>query len=259
MQYIGTISAENWTEDGIKHIFNRLDGHELYVGREIGKSGYRHYQFCMDCAGDLESYNDNNALGWHVERCISWEESKNYCRKTDNYLYIGNSREERYYQWIKQKPTLPIWIAFGSKLASQNDRQIDIWIDTEGNHSKSTFSYLLERRGRCLCVPRDQQSPRELMDFIAMHYNNEPIIIIDIPREASVTKKLCNALESLKDGSLNSSKYHGIKKYIKGVKILVFTNNYVDGEIYKTLTKDRWRKFTVQQWLKHHSFGESSR
>ncbi|AJD07508.1 replication-associated protein [Odonata-associated circular virus 21] len=240
VQYIGTISAEDWNEDGIIRVFENLDGHELYIGREIGKHGFRHYQFCMDCAGDLEKYTADNRTGWHVERCISWEMSKGYCRKTGDYRYIGDSREERYYAWLRARRPLPIWRSFGASVVKQNDRSITVWVDTEGKAGKSTFSYILERRGKCLNIPRTEHNPTRLIDFVAMHYKGEPLIIVDIPRDQKLGKELCRALETIKDGVITSAKYQGTKMFIKGVKILVFTNHFLDKTTYAALTEDRW-------------------
>lgn len=251
-KYIGTISMAEWGEEAIRRVFDRLDGHELYLGRETGKGGFKHYQYCMDCAGDLERYANNNYLGWHIELCVDWEKSKNYCRKSGNYLYIGDSIEERYYNWAIGRNPLPIWRDWGCSIARQNDRGITVWVDTDGGNAKSTFSYLVERRGKAFSIPATEQKPKNIIDYTAMHYDNEPMIIVDIPRAVSITKELCNALETLKDGKLESAKYHGTKRFIKGVKILVFTNHFIPQEIYKTLTEDRWEIISLKAWKEEH-------
>lgn len=230
----------HWNVDSIKSVFQNLDGHELYLGRETGKGGFRHYQFCMDCAGDLEKYANNNSLGWHIESAVDWEKSKAYCRKTGDYLYFGDSIEERYYQWIKSKGVLPIWKSFGASVVCQNDRQITVWVDTQGGASKSTWCYLVERRGKCLSVPRTEQNPTRISDYVAMHYDNEPLIVVDIPRDDKITPSLCKALEDIKDGKISSAKYQGTRRFIKGVKILVFTNHWIPKETYAALSEDRW-------------------
>lgn len=240
MQYIGTISKKDWPVEAITRIYQNLDGHELILGDETGNGGYRHFQFCMDCAGNLREYADINSLGWHIEECVSWDAAKNYCRKTGNYLYFGDSIEERYYKWIRSRKPLQCWQTFGASVAHQTDRQITVWVDTDGCAGKSTFAYILERRGKCLNIPRTEHNPTKLLDFVAMHYNNEPLIVVDIPRDQKVSKDLCRALETVKDGVITSAKYHGTKKFIKGVKILVFTNHFLDKSVYAALTKDRW-------------------
>lgn len=241
---MGTISAEKWNIDGIKQVLSNLDVKDAYIGSETGASGFRHFQFAVHCSGDLSEYADNNSLGWHIEDCISWDEAVDYCRKSGNYLYIGHNREERYYHWAKGRGLLPIWRYALFKLASQNDRCIDIWIDTEGGHGKSFTNYVLQRRGFAFCVDGD----KHLMENIAMNYDNEPIMIVDIPRAEKIDSDLVKTLENLKNGIVATGKYQGSKKYFRGVKILVFTNHYVPTEINKKLTPDRWRKFTITAW-----------
>lgn len=84
-----------------------------------------------------------------------------------------------------------------------------------------------------------------------MHYDNEPIIVVDIPRDEKVTKKLCKALEDIKDGNINSAKYQGTKRFIKGVKVIVFTNHWIPKEVYAALTDDRWRVYSVEKADSH--------
>lgn len=246
MQYMGTISAEKWNIDGIKQVLRNLDVKEAYIGTETGKGGFKHYQFCVNCGGDLEEYASDNSLGWHIENCVSWEKSVDYCRKDGNYVYLGKSREEQYYFWAKGRGLRPIWLSALSKLASQNDREIDIWIDSNGHHGKSFTNYLLQRRGVAFCVDGDSR----LMENIAMNYDNEPLMIVDIPRAEKIDADLISTLEKLKDGIISTGKYQGSKKYIRGCKILVFTNHFIPKELYKKLTPDRWRTYSVEAWEK---------
>lgn len=257
-KWIGTISRSEYSESDIRTVAEKVDFHELYVGREVGRSGFAHYQFCIDCAGDLETLNADLCLGWHIERAVDWEKSKNYCRKSGNYLYIGDSREERYYNWITRKPAKDIWRTFGCSVVSQNDRCITCWVDTQGSATKSTFCYILERRGKCLSVPRTEQSATRIIDFVTAHYNNEPLIIVDLPRDKKVTADLCKALETIKDGTLTSAKYHGQKIFAKGVKILLFTNHYIPKQTYTALSRDRWDVRSVKKYEESQGNTDSS-
>lgn len=240
MKYVGTISMEDWNEDGIKAVFKSLDGHELYAGRETGRGGFKHYQFALDCAGDLEQYGSANNLGWHIEPCIAWDKAVDYARKTGNYLYIGNSFEEREYQRLIRRPRLGIWFNIIRSVAAAGDRSITVWIDRAGGHGKSSLTYILVRRGKAILVPRTELHPGRMRDFICLHWSGERIIIVDLPRQQEVTPELCNILEDMKDGLMTSGKYGGDRKFMKGVRILVFTNNWVPKDAYESLSKDRW-------------------
>lgn len=245
MKYVGTISMEKWNLDGIQQVFKSLDGHELIVGEEIGKGGFRHYQFCMDCAGDLEQYSDDNSLGWHVEKCVSWDDSVRYCEKDGRYHYFGSSIEEREYKRIKSRRVLPLWKHIVASLVRQNDREITYWCDKRGGRAKSTLIYILARRGIVFPIPRAECEPRRILDYIAMNYNGERVIALDLPRRQKLNWDWVEALEDIKDGLIASSKYQGRVRFIKGVRILVTANKYIPEELYKELTEDRWDVWDV--------------
>lgn len=240
MKYVGTISSDLWNEDGIKQVFRSVDGHELYAGREVGKNGYKHYQFCMDCGGDLEEYNSKNSLGWHIEQCVSWSDAVNYCRKTGNYLYIGDSIEEREWNRIRRRRPLPIWSNIVNSVLHQNDRQITVWIDRKGNAGKSTLGYIMQRRGCAMSIPRLDQHGSRMAEFVTMNYDNERVIILDLPRAESLTVEHTAVLEDIKDGNLSTGKYQGTCKLIRGAKVLVYTNQWIPKDTYNSLSLDRW-------------------
>ena len=255
MKYVATISRASISEHQLVRLLELLDLHETYIGRETGKRGFEHYQCCVDCAGDLSRFNIEHQLGWHVEDCISWNDAKNYCRKTDNYRYVGDSIEEREYQRIRDRPANITAKRIQEHITKQNDRAISICVDTVGGTGKSTFGYLCSRRGQFFVVPRTAETPTRIMDYIAMHYDNEPVIWIDLPRSRVVDKDLAECLEDIKDGLIASSKYEGCVRFIRGVKVLVTTNHWVDKTAYKMLSTDRWDVFTA----KPSAGGESSR
>lgn len=245
MKYVATISMDNWGENKIIRLLRLLDLHEAYLGREVGERGFRHYQCCIDCAGDLERFNREHKLGWHVEHCISWNDSVRYCRKTDNYRYIGDSIEEREYNRIRGRPDNIVGKRIQYHVDTQNDRKISVCVDTTGGTGKSTFGYLNVRRGKYFAVPRTAETPVRIMDYIAMKYNNEPVIWIDLPRTRVVDNDLATILEDIKDGLVTSAKYEGNMRLIRGVKVLVTTNHWVKKETLKLLTRDRWDIFTA--------------
>lgn len=247
MKYVATISAEQWGIGTIKRVLRNLDCKEAYIGDESGSGGFHHYQCAFDCSGNLDEYIGKNSTGWHIEDCISWDDAVAYCRKTGNYHYIGNSIEEREYRTAISRPRKAIWDDFESSLRSQNDRQITVWIDTEGSSSKSTWAYIQCREGRALSIPRTESNGHRMNDYICMNYKNEQYIILDLPREETVTKEHTKVLEDLKDGNLSTAKYEGSRKFIRGVKVIVFTNNYIPNDVYKTLTKDRWDTHIIKK------------
>lgn len=243
MQYIGTISRENFSGRTIRRILTRTDLHWAIVGREVGDGGFHHWQFAVDCASDLEDLNRKLGLGWHIEKCIDWEKSVRYCRKDGRYFLVGDApRSERMYQRYKNGRFIlnHNQLEILRSIRHQNDRCISVWIDRKGSSGKSTLGYLEEIGGRWLSVPRTEQSAVKIMDFIAMHYDGEKAICLDLPRDKSLTPALCGVLEDLKDGNVKSAKYQGTKLFIRGVKVVVFTNNWIPNKAYNSLSRDRW-------------------
>ena len=245
MRYVATIPRDGIKESHLVRLLQSLDLHEAYLGREVGNGGYRHYQCAIDCAGDLRGFVDNNQLGWHIEDCISWNDAINYCRKTGDYRYIGDSIEEREYQRIAGRPNNIVGTRIDEHIRKQNDRQISICVDTVGGTGKTTHGYLSVRRGEWFAIPRTAETPIRIMDYIAMHYNNEPVIWLDLPRSRSVNTPLAECLEDIKDGLIASTKYEGRLRLIRGVKVLVTTNHWVEKPTYKMLSADRWDVFTA--------------
>lgn len=235
MKYVATASRGIIEYGAIKRILSSVDTKKAVIGMETGRSGYQHFQMCIDCSGDLERYNLQNSLGWHIENCISWERAILYCRKEGKYHDIG-FRDTR---WLHRR-YLPIHETVLKHLDIEDDRRITVWINTSGKAGKSSLLYNLARSGRVLPIPRSDQSAGGLNDFVAMMYEDEEIICLDLPRNAKLTPKQAEVLESCKDGLFVSAKYEGKVKLGKGVKVLVLTNHELPKETYEALTEDRW-------------------
>ncbi|ANC51531.1 replication associated protein [Bovine faeces associated smacovirus 3] len=240
-KYSVTISADLWKERDVVRLLDMVDLREYYIGREIGKGGYHHYQCAIDCGGDLERFNGQHQLGWHIEDCASWDKLVRYCRKGGDYRYIGDSIEEQSY---RSRGTTAVGHTIDTHLKKQNDRQISICVDTKGGSGKTTHGYDRSRTGEYFVVPRNAETPTRIMDYVAMNYDNEPVIWIDLPRTRKIDKGLATILEDMKDGLIYSAKYEGQVRHIKGVKVLVTTNHYIEKPAYKLLSADRWDVFT---------------
>lgn len=245
MKYLGTISTTEWSYAAVKRVLRGLDVHEYVIGREVGRNGYEHYQVAIDCAGDLLHYNDGNHCGWHLEVCKDWRKSCNYCRKEGNFHEFSDRFEFREYTRIRKRKATEFQCYIDKSLQNNDDRAIIFWIDHRGSRGKSTWLYLNERRGQVFSIPRDGQTSKGVIDFIAQQYDDEPVICLDLPRKAVVSESLCNTLEQVKDGQISSAKYQGAKKFIRGVKVLVFTNHRIPAAVFKSLTRDRWDTWEV--------------
>ena len=123
-------------------------------------------------------------------------------------------------------------------MKTQNVRQIDVYLDKQGNHGKSWLTNYLWEHGKCCSVPRYAITPEKLSAYICSSYRNEGLIIIDIPRSAKINPGLYEEVEAIKDGLVYDPRYHGQCRNIRGVKLIIFTNTELDT---KRLSHDRWR------------------
>ena len=126
---------------------------------------------------------------------------------------------------------------------TQNDRQIDVYLDPRGNHGKTWITQYLWERGLACVVPRACGSAEKISSFVCSSYKGEPYVIVDIPRASKIRPELYEALEELKDGLVYDHRYSGRTRNIRGARIIVFTNLPFDR---KKLSHDRWRLHGVE-------------
>lgn len=95
-----------------------------------------------------------------------------------------------------------------------------------------------------MVVPRASTTAEKLSAFVCSAYNNEGLIIIDLPRARKPTKELYETIEEVKDGLVFDHRYNGKTRDVRGVKMIVFTNHKLD---LNQLSRDRWRLHGVTE------------
>lgn len=224
------------------------------VAKETGHGGYEHWQIRLQTSNDnFCKYEERTIVtvgngkrktkiktGWiadhipeaHVEECQDkWE----YERKEGRFWTSDDRKEILIERFGKPKGWQETAI---KRLKTQNDRQVDVWYDPIGNRGKSWLAgHLFETKQACV-VPRDWTNPSEICNYLVHNYDNEPIIVIDIPRETGIPKGFYATVEMIKDGLIGTTKWEGRMRNIRGVKIIVLTNHQMD---LKKLSRDRWR------------------
>ena len=119
------------------------------------------------------------------------------------------------------------------KIKQEPDARTILWIyDNKGNIGKTFFAkYLMTNYDAFYCCPGKGAD-------IYHSYNNQKIIIYDIPRSVEDTYINYGVLEKLKDGILFSGKYNSTMKYRNGnAHVIVFSNiipdfsKYMDGRL----------------------------
>nr|WCR62156.1 MAG: replication associated protein [Smacoviridae sp.] len=224
----------NVPKRALKVMLEKNDVKSWTIGFEVGKDGYRHYQVRLVSSNDgFFEWCKAHIPTAHVKKAV--QESGNYERKSGNFVSSEDTnsiRSVRFGNPTKlQKKIL-------QEVRSQNDRQIDVYLDKQGNHGKSWLTVHLWERGEALVVPRSVGTARQLSAFICSAYRGQAYIIIDIPRAGKIDTALYETMEEIKDGLVFDERYTGKCRNIRGVKLIVFTNKALDT---KYLSHDRWR------------------
>lgn len=244
---LGTLSYKNaggfYNAHKIRSILNNWDIKDWIVGLETGKKGYKHYQIRFDLSGDYDRFFEwckFYAPDLHLEKASASTYETDYERKGGFYACSRDTPEIRSVRFGRanhlQRDMLGI-------VDSQNDRQVDVWLDPKGCHGKSWLTIHLWERGEALVVPRSAASPDKLSAFICSAYKEQPYIIIDLPRAAKIPPAIYETIEEVKDGLVFDHRYSGKTRNIRGAKVIVFTNKALD---IKKLSKDRWRLHGVE-------------
>jgi len=220
--------------------FESQDCHQWIIALEHGKGGLEHWQLRWKQRGiDTKEGKQNYFLAFkgkfpeaHLEFTENW---CNYERKEGNFMCSDDTKEVLRVRFGCPNQ-LQRYIVHTAR--TQGIRQIDVWLDKNGNHGKTWASINLYERGRALLVPRYCCTSREISNFICSAYKGEEFIVIDIPRSSKPKPDLYEAMEEIKDGVVSDPRYSGRTRNIRGVKLIVFTNNPLDT---KCLSPDRWR------------------
>ena len=218
----------------LQEYLEEQDSHKWVVAKEIGKNGYRHIQARFAVAelkDDRWTEVKRRFPEAHIEEASdTWD----YERKEGKYLTAWDTPEIRQQRFGALRPAQKLAI---SVLESTNDREVMVWVDHEGNHGKSWLIGHLWEVGKACVVPPTIDTVKGMIQWVASAYHGEPYIVIDIPRSWKWSEQLYVAIESIKDGLVYDTRYTARLKNIRGVKIMVMTNN--DPKLDK-LSQDRW-------------------
>lgn len=235
--WIATIPRTEATKRKIMAFIDSQDIHKWVIGREVGKNGYEHWQ-CR-----FEWLDKDSPDAFKIWKDWFYSAHIEPARQTDNWNY--EKKEGRYFAWNDNKDKTrqrygPLRRNQSEVLAlldKTNDRQIVLWHDKNGNMGKSFLcAALWERRLGYYCPPY-LTSVKEIIQFVASGYDEEPYIVIDLPRAMKWDKSLYAGIEAIKDGLIAEPRYHAETRNIKGVKVLVMSNTRPDLD---KLSEDRW-------------------
>lgn len=242
--YDFTLSVEKMKERGydndvaIGNLFEEIGAENYVIGNEIGENGYHHYQ-CKVVFKTGKSMEHLVKVFAGLGRVSP--------SSTHNWDYV--QKEGKYYRsWEKaiskfcNIQLLPWQEQAVDLLESQNDREVTVVLDVNGNHGKSWLRKYLQSNHICEYIPQMDDS-KDIMR-IAMKKASGTGFCFDLPRADSDrrNREMWRAIEQIKDGYLYEDRYNFTEKWIDPPKILVFTN---DCPPLDTLSKDRWNIFEI--------------
>lgn len=220
-----------------RKILEYIDTHDIkrwVIGHEIGREGYKHLQIRMASNDTFEELKILFPFA-HIEKAQDGDKGWQYERKEGRYIAnddTDDKRETRFRPLRKAQKTII------NAVRTQNNRQIDVWYDQKGNQGKSWLCNALYERGIAFYCPPYLISAERMIKFVCSGYNNEEMVVIDIPRSYKWTEADYIAIESIKDGLISDDRYESKVRNIRGVKVLVLCN--AQPKLGK-LSYDRWR------------------
>lgn len=165
--------------------------------------------------------SNKNELKELIEKCDTWNDVLSICKIEKHLPYareVWNNRKPEIQEGVVLRP----WQnkLFIELMKVPDDRSI-VWVyDKNGGIGKTFFcKYMYTNYDAFYC------SPAKGADIIHM-YNNQRIILYDIPRCVDEEYVNWGVIEKLKDGIVFSGKYNSCLKYRNAnAHLMVFSNN----------------------------------
>ncbi|UUF87239.1 rep protein [Human associated porprismacovirus 1] len=202
--YMLTIPRDKVSKRELRIMLDKNDCHKWIIGKEEGKNGYKHWQIRLDTS-------NKQFFEWckiHIPTAS--------IRKAEVPKWDYEAKEGQY--WKSSDRVDNLIQRFGEfrpnqkraiqALRATNDREVLVWYDEGGNVGKSWFTGALWERGQAYVTPATVSTVQAMVQFVASLY--------------------C-AIESIKDGLVYDSRYQGRMVNIRGVKVIVMTNNKPGG------------------------------
>lgn len=249
-----TAPAKSGILNDLAKAWRDYDGKRYQIGLEKGRNGYLHIQGRVQLSADTSwtkvirervgkrkierkqsgshFFDRCSVRGIHVQKSEQWCE---YESKDGYYITSDDTQETRLERFgnptHQQKRVLNV-------LESNNDREVTVWYDEDGNIGKSWLTGHLWERHKAHYVRMVGSSESMIKDVASkMSKERRPIVVIDVPRATKWNNQLYEAIEVIKDGLIDDPRYTSKALNIKGVKVLVMTNTKPKLD---KLSKDRW-------------------
>jgi hypothetical protein len=156
-----------------------------------------------------------------------------------DFLWFGQilEQEKRCHAAEKKASLFYPWQRFLLEQLKQVSDARTIWLvlDKNGNNGKTFFQNVLEEMHEDDVLTLSNNNTNNLLHLAAKKQCYK-IVFMNVPRQASEINLA--ALETLKDGSVSSAKYHGKKYKTDPPHVVLFSNKPL---CWKGLTTDRWK------------------
>lgn len=155
--------------------------------------------------------------------------------------WIGHASFARGITDVQQEFTDISWYSWQKDIlsilaAKPHPRHIHWIYDKSGGHGKTTLTrYLISHKNAFLF-----SGGAKADSFFA--YQNQPIVVFDLPRDFQGREYIYDTMESFKNGQFMSTKYNSMMKIFPKPHVLVFTNFQPD---VSKLTEDMWNVYTI--------------
>lgn len=217
---------------------------------EEGASGNHHLQGLVVFRKKIRPRGHFTCKHIHWEKCRNESASIAYCSDPSKRRDGGNIwvrgfalpqtlrciSKENFYPWQKS--------LFEVVTGEPDDRSINWIYESTGNVGKSAFCrYLGIHHDAIIVSGKAADVKYMLFKYYEKHGCGPNIILYDIPR-CNENYVSWQALESIKNGNISSTKYESECFFINPPHILCFSNFAPNIE---KLSKDRWHIFKIQE------------
>lgn len=228
----------------VGQLFENLGADRYVIGEEVGENGYKHYQCRVVFKSEKDWAHLKSVFAGVGSITPSHVRDFKYCEKEGKF----------YRSWEKvlnkfADLNLLGWQGMAvADLSEQNDRQITVIVDPEGNNGKSWLTKYLVCNRICNLVPV-LGDYKDMMRICMAKAGTGYVIDMERTQNPAKATGLWRAIESVKNGYLFEDRYNFRDMWIEPPKVLVLTN---DNPPIETLSADRWRIYGIA-----HKYGTS--
>lgn len=232
-----TFTLNNYNEEELNSLILSFKNYQYIIGKEVGDNGTPHLQGYIESKNQITFERMKKILPRaHIEQAIaSKDDNIKYCSKENDF--ITNFKIKKEFEMVEMEPiTLRGWQIDALKMIKPCKRTIHWIYDIKGNTGKSTFCrYILEEYKDVIYFSGGRES--DIAYQVIESGFNPKMCLFDFTRNTDKQSISYSALETLKNGMVNTPKYKGGFKIFPNPHIVVCANF---APKLDALSADRW-------------------